>query len=64
MANLGPDSNGSQFFITFAPTPHLDGHHVVFGYVVGDKDGMLEKMEAVATMRGRPRVPVWIEDCG
>lgn len=44
MANRGPSTNGSQFFFTFRPTPHLDGKHTVFGRLI-DSDDVLSLME-------------------
>eukprot|EP00968_Pinguiococcus_pyrenoidosus_P020766 scaffold2534_cov260-Pinguiococcus_pyrenoidosus.AAC.31 len=52
MANAGPNTNGSQFFVTLAATPHLDGKHVVFGEVTGGID-VLRKMEKVCTAPGQ-----------
>ena len=48
MANAGPNTNGSQFFLTFTSTPHLNGAHVVFGKVVDGME-MLSKIEAVGS---------------
>lgn len=63
MANAGPNTNGSQFFICTAETPWLNGKHTVFGKVT---DGMnvVRKIESYGSEIGRPRGVITIEDCG
>lgn len=63
MANSGPNTNGSQFFICLAKTDWLDGKHVVFGRVVEGME-VLDKMEAVGTQSGKTSRQVVITDCG
>lgn len=66
MANAGPNTNSSQFFITFTTTPYLNGRHVVFGKVVDEGMDVVDKIANVKTQAGTdmPKHPVRIIDCG
>jgi peptidylprolyl isomerase len=63
MANAGPNTNGSQFFITFLETSWLDGNHCVFGEMIEGED-VLKQIEAVGSRSGRPSAEIKITDCG
>lgn len=64
MANAGPNTNGSQFFITTVPTPHLDGKHVVFGRVRSNR-ALIRRIEDIPTSAGdKPEDDVTIISAG
>ncbi|KAK7285853.1 hypothetical protein RJT34_20636 [Clitoria ternatea] len=63
MANAGPNTNGSQFFVCTTKTSWLDGKHVVFGKVI-DGYSVVKEMEKVGSQSGKTLEPVVIEDCG
>ncbi|KAK9900920.1 hypothetical protein P389DRAFT_166426 [Cystobasidium minutum MCA 4210] len=63
MANAGPNTNGSQFFITTVPCPWLDGKHVVFGKVVSGQD-VVKAVEAEGSQSGKTKSQITITDCG
>ncbi|CAK82824.1 unnamed protein product (macronuclear) [Paramecium tetraurelia] len=63
MANAGPNTNGSQFFITFVPCPWLDNKHVVFGEVV-DGFPTLELLKKYSSPQGNPKINIQVVNSG
>ena len=60
MANRGPNTDGSQFFLTFVPTPHLDGKHTIFGTITEGADTTLKELEKRGSQTGKTKEPLSI----
>eukprot|EP01024_Parvocaulis_polyphysoides_P014287 TRINITY_DN157_c0_g1_i2.p2 TRINITY_DN157_c0_g1~~TRINITY_DN157_c0_g1_i2.p2 ORF type:complete len:173 (+),score=37.52 TRINITY_DN157_c0_g1_i2:132-650(+) len=63
MANAGPNTNGSQFFLTTVPCPWLDGKHVVFGQVVKGME-VVKAVESYGSSSGATKATIVVADCG
>merc|ERR1712176_1130256 len=64
MANCGPNTNGSQFFLCTVETGWLDGKHVVFGKVTEDTMDVVQKIESFGSQSGKTSRKITITDCG
>ena len=64
MANSGPDTNGSQFFICFKDTPHLNKKHTIFGRVIHNYEHVDAVMKNPSGAQDKPLKQVTIVDCG
>merc|ERR1740117_260682 len=64
MANAGPNTNGSQFFLCTSKTDWLDGKHVVFGNVTTETYGVVKKIERYGSQSGKTSAKIVIASCG